>query len=117
MLVKYDDEQTVAFPLGLYRWELETDVPDATYRIDRDARGFLNRWTISVVIDGCQTINFIPQPIDENLLDDILIPEPVFTGTCDDSQPVKNLRLQSYRTIEDAKVDYPEVTDWDWPPY
>lgn len=117
VLLKWDEALSEPFPLGLYAWRRAGPGLNPLYQVIRDSRTANNRWIISVQVDGCTSFSLFPQANDEDLLDDILIPVPVFFGTCDEPQPILNLRVQSYKTIDDALEDWPDVENWVWPDY
>jgi hypothetical protein len=117
MLVKYDEVSTLAAGQGVYIWSRLTTSPFVLWRIIRDATPGQNFFRLLISNAGCTTLSTIPQPIDEALLDDISVPLPDFFGPCDDDQPFQNLRAQSYATVDEALADYPDLQDWDWPPY
>ena len=114
VLIKYDPVFTAAQPIGLYTWSRLNTSPTELYRIQRDARPGFNLWRIAIAISGCLTAPSVTQPNDQDLLDDFSIETPSFVGTCDDPQPVSNLRAQSYRTVAAALLDYPDLQNWDW---
>lgn len=117
VLLKFDQIQSDAFGIGVYVWRRITLSPTTIWQVQRNAKEPLNNWRTLISQTGCTTLDNIPQPNDEDLLDDFTVATPTFFGSCDDPQPVLNLRAQAYHTIAAAKLDYPALLDWVWPPY
>lgn len=117
VLIKYDDAFTEILVAGFYGWRRLQISPLEIFQILRDSRSATNRWIFTVNIAGCSTVNLIDQPNNEDLLTELLVPTPTFTGTCDVNPPVLNLKAQMYATVADALEDWPDAENWDWPAY
>jgi len=117
VLVKYSEEATETAGLGSYVWQrIDAAIP-ITYSLFRFAKAIPNNWRVVIAQGACFAIATFSQDVDENLVADITIdPVPIF-GTCDVDPPIDTLRLQSYATIDDALLDYPDLQNWDWPAY
>jgi hypothetical protein len=114
VLIKFDPVLTLSAPPGVYAWRLVQTDPTRFWQVFRDARTSTNRWIFNINLNGCVTNALIDQPADENLLDELFVEVPIFLGSCDDDQPVLNLKAESFPTVAAALLSYPDLQNWDW---